>query len=121
MHGYGGGGPVTQDTIQAQRQNAYVDGADIMLSGHVHQRWLQENMKIYLDSFGEVKQRSSWYVKSSSYKEEYSSGAGGWHVGTGKPPKPLGAWWLKLTFDRYTVKNKTHLTTHIEITPTSGT
>jgi hypothetical protein len=119
MHGYGGGGPVTQDTIQAQRQNAYVDGADIMLSGHVHQRWLQENMKVYLDTFGEVKHRSSWYVKAATYKEEYGSGAGGWHVGTGKPPKPLGAWWLKLTLDRFRSKGKGHLMTHIEITPTN--
>jgi hypothetical protein len=120
MHGYGGGGPVTQDTIQAQRQNAYVDGADIMLSGHVHQRWVQENMKVYLDSYGEVKQRSSWYVKTSTYKEEYGSGVGGWHVGTGKPPKPLGAWWLKLTYDMFTVKKQRRVVTHIELTPTSG-
>ena len=119
MHGYGGGGPVTQDTIQAQRQNAYIDGADIMLSGHVHQRWLQENTKLYIDPLGEVKHRSSWYVKASTYKEEYGSGVGGWHVGTGKPPKPLGAWWLKLTLDRYKTKGKNHLTTHIEITPTN--
>lgn len=120
MHGYGGGGPVTQDTIQAQRQNAYVDGADIMLSGHVHQRWCQENMKIHLDSSGEVKQRSSWYVKTATYKEEYGSGVGGWHVGTGKPPKPLGAWWLKLTYDLYSVKKQRRVVTHIELTPTSG-
>lgn len=120
MHGYGGGGPVTQDTIQSQRQRSYVDGADIMLTGHVHQRWCQENMKILLDSFGEVRQRSSWDVKSSTYKEEYGSGVGGWHVGTGKPPKPLGAWWLKLTYDRYNVGGKPKIVTHIELTPTSG-
>lgn len=119
MHGYGGGGPVTQDTIQAQRQNAYIEGADIMLSGHVHQRWLQENIKQYIDNYGEAKQRSAWYVKAATYKEEYGSGVGGWHVGTGKPPKPLGGWWLKLTYDRYQVKGKPHVTTHIEITPTN--
>ena len=119
MHGYGGGGPVTQDTIQAQRQNAYIEGADIMLSGHVHQRWLQENIKQYIDNFGEAKQRSAWYVKAATYKEEYGSGVGGWHVGTGKPPKPLGAWWLKLTYDMYTVKKQRRVMTHIEITPTN--
>lgn len=119
MHGYGGGGPVTQDTIQAQRQNAYVEGADILMSGHVHQRWIQENMKIYLDSNGEVKQRHSWYVKTATYKEEYGSGAGGWHIGTGKPPKPLGAWWLKLTFEIRRVKGKERLTSHVELTPTN--
>jgi hypothetical protein len=33
-HGYGGGGPVTQDTIQAQRMASYIEGADCTLSGH---------------------------------------------------------------------------------------
>lgn len=119
MHGYGGGGPVTQDTIQAQRQNAYIEGADIMLSGHVHQRWLQENIKQYIDNHGETKQRSAWYVKAATYKEEYGCGAGGWHVGTGKPPKPLGAWWLKLTYDMYVKKGQRRVVTHVEITPTN--
>lgn len=120
MHGYGGGGPVTQDTIQAQRQNTYVDGADILWSGHVHQRWIQETMKVYLSDEGEVKQRNVWYVKSATYKEEYGSGVAGWHVGTGKPPKPLGAWWLKLTLNDWTEKGKRKLKIHTELTPTSG-
>lgn len=119
MHGYGGGGPVTKDTIQAQRQYAYIDGADIMVSGHVHERWAQEQVKTGLTSWNEVKQRSVWYTKTGTYKSDYGSGVGGWHVATGKPPKPLGGWWLKLTYDRYNVKGQTRLETHIEITPTS--
>ena len=100
MHGYGGGGPVTSDTIQAQRQRAYVEGADVLWSGHTHDAWVKEDHKIILSPQGLVKQKPVWYVKSPTYKDEYKSGAGGWHVQTGKVPKPLGAWWMRLTLKR---------------------
>jgi hypothetical protein len=119
MHGYGGGGPVTVDNIQAQRQNAYIEGADIMFSGHVHERWAREFVKVGLTQDGEVFSRSSWYVKSATYKSEYGSGSGGWHVETGKPPKPLGAWWLKMTLYTEKVKNVSHRRVHIELIPTN--
>jgi hypothetical protein len=119
MHGYGGGGPVTVDNIQAQRQNAYIEGADIMFSGHVHERWCREFVKSGLTQDGEVFQRSAWYVKSATYKDEYGSGAGGWHVETGKPPKPLGAWWLKMTYYREMIKGVKHGRVMIEVMPTT--
>jgi hypothetical protein len=119
MHGYGGGGPVTVDNIQAQRQNAYIEGADIMFSGHVHERWAREFVKVGLTQDGEVFSRSSWYVKSATYKEEYGSGAGGWHVETGKPPKPLGAWWLKMTLYKEMINKVNHTKVHIELIPTN--
>jgi hypothetical protein len=115
MHGYGGGGPVTVDNIQAQRQNAYIEGADFMWSGHVHERWVREFSKVGLSNDGEVKQRSLWYIKSATYKSEYGSGSGGWHVETGKPPKPLGAWWLKLTPYEKTVKGDRNMCVDVEI------
>lgn len=117
MHGYGGGGPVTVDNIQAQRQNAYIEGADFMWSGHVHERWLREFQKVGLSSDGEVQQRSLWYIKSATYKEEYGTGAGGWHIETGKPPKPLGAWWLKLTPYEKTIKGDRNMYVDVEIIP----
>lgn len=116
-HGYGGGGPVTVDNIQAQRQNAYIEGADIMFSGHTHDRWAREFCKVGLTQDGEVFQRSLWYVKSASYKNEYNEGAGGWHVETGKPPKPLGAWWLKMTLYKEKVKGTAHTRVLTELIP----
>jgi predicted phosphodiesterase len=98
MHGYGGGGPVTQDTIQAQRQRAYIENADIMVTGHTHDAWAQENIRIRLNNNGEIERRPVWNVKCATYKDEYGSGKGGWHIETGKPPKPLGAWWLRFSW-----------------------
>jgi hypothetical protein len=119
MHGYGGGGPVTADNIQAQRQNAYIEGADIMWSGHVHERWAREFIKVGIDQEGEVKHRSSWYIKSPTYKDEYGSGTGGWHIETGKPPKPLGAWWLKMTYSRREVNKVRRCEVVIDVIPAS--
>ncbi len=36
-HGYGGGGQVTRDMIQASRRAAYLPDPDIVCSGHVHE------------------------------------------------------------------------------------
>jgi predicted phosphodiesterase len=99
MHGYGGGGPVTQDVIQAQRQRSYIEGADIIVSGHTHDCWAMESVKLQLNGANVVEHRPVWNVKCPTYKEEYVSGESGWHVGTGKPPKPLGAWWLVFRWD----------------------
>lgn len=96
MHGYGGGGPVTLDTIQAQRQATYIENADIMVTGHTHDSWAIDRVKIRLNDHGKVERRELIQVKTATYKEEYQGGEGGWHVETGKPPKPLGAYWLRL-------------------------
>lgn len=95
-HGYGGGGPVTLDMIQAQRQSAYIEGADIMVSGHTHDAWATDKVKIRCSDQGVVEHRSFWQVKVPTYKDEYGHGSGGWHVATGKPPKPKGAWWATI-------------------------
>lgn len=95
MHGYGGGGPVTLDTIQRNRQMTYVD-ADIIVSGHTHHPWYIPGTRIVLSQSGGVYHRKMLAIKCGTYKEEYRDGAGGWHVETGKPPKPTGgAWWLR--------------------------
>lgn len=104
IHGYAGGGPVTNDMIQGQRQAAYVRGADIMFSGHTHDKWYQQRQVIGLDNGYRPKQSTIHYIKGSSYKDEYKAGAGGWHVGTGKPPKPTGAWWVRFYWRKPTVE-----------------
>lgn len=96
-HGHGGGGPVTKGVIQSQRNAAFIADADIVVSGHVHEQYLIAHTKESLSHSGKVTVSNQWHVRTPTYKDEYKDGYGGWHIETGKMPKPLGAW--KLIFD----------------------
>lgn len=96
-HGYGGGGPVTQDMIQGQRQRAYIEGADVMLSGHTHDSWSMDCVKVRLNHNGQVERKPLLQAKLPTYLQDYEQ-PDGWSHETGKPPKPLGAYWLRLWF-----------------------
>jgi hypothetical protein len=94
-HGYGGGGPVTKDMIQHQRRAVYLPDAEIVCSGHVHEAWTSETARKRLTKSGRVYHDIQTHIKLPTYKEEYEDGFAGWHVETGKAPRPLGAWWLR--------------------------
>jgi hypothetical protein len=89
----------------------------VTVTQNTHDRWAREFCKIGLTQDGEVFQRNLWYVKSATYKNEFGSGIGGWHVETGKPPKPLGAWWLKMTLYKEKVKGTAHTRVLTELIP----
>lgn len=98
-HGYGGGGPVTKGVIQAQRRSVYVPDAHIVISAHIHERWLMEIRRERINSAGDTYLDEQIHVCIPTYKEEFLQGDG-WHIETGKPPKPIGAWWLRFYFDK---------------------
>lgn len=97
-HGYGGGGPVTHDVIQANRQRSYLEGVDYILSGHTHDSWHLRVARRKLNSHGRIEERMLHHLKLGCYKDDYGDGSGGWNIEKGHPPKPLGAWWLRLFF-----------------------
>jgi hypothetical protein len=35
------------------------------------------------------------FVRTPGYKDDFGDGSGGWHIETGKPPKPKGCAWLR--------------------------
>lgn len=98
FHGFGGGGPVTKGTIQTARRAAYVPDAHIIATGHIHEEWNLTTKRDRITTEGVQYQDEQVHIQIPSYKEEYGDGAQGWHVETGKPPKPIGAVWL--TFHR---------------------
>lgn len=108
-HGYGGGGPVTRGTIQTNRRAVYLPDADIVATGHIHESWAMPIMRTRLNNAGVECPDRQLHIQLPTYKDEYYGQAGGWHHETGKPPKPLGAWWLRFTYD--------HESEHIKITP----
>jgi hypothetical protein len=100
FHGSGGGGPVTKGVIQSQRQAVFLPDADIVISGHVHEQYTICHMQEKLHDNGNISLKEQWHVRMPTYKDEYKDGYGGWHIETGKAPKPIGAYWLKVTVDK---------------------
>jgi len=97
-HGYGGGGPVTRDVIQAHRQLAFLGNADILVSGHTHDSWHVVARTESLDMAGKPIIKDVDCIKIPGYKDEYAIGRG-WAVSKGMPPKPKGSWWLTFSVD----------------------
>jgi hypothetical protein len=106
FHGHGGGGPVTKGVIQSARQSMYLPDADIVISGHVHEQYTIAFMQEKLHQSGRISLKEQWHVRMPTYKDEYKDGYGGWHIETGKMPKPLGAWWLRVEYVRKQINNK---------------
>lgn len=97
FHGSGGGGPVTKGTIQANRRSTFLPDADVVLTGHIHEDWRVTYVRERVTREGRITLDEQLHVCCPSYKEEYGTGSGGWHVERGAPPKPVGATWLRCT------------------------
>lgn len=95
IHGYGGGGPVTKGVIQSNRRATYLPDADIVLTGHIHEDWGLKIPRVRCTNEGDVFHDVQHHIQLPTYKDEYRDGKGGFHIETGKPPKPIGATWLK--------------------------
>lgn len=98
-HGYGGGGPVTKDVIQASRKAVYLPDADIVVSGHTHDRWIFPIQRVRISRYGIQTLEEQLHLKLGTYKDEYTSG-NGWSIERGMPPKATGGMWLKCSMSR---------------------
>lgn len=93
-HGYGGGGAVTKGVIQTNRMAVYLPDATFVMTGHTHDKWILPLGRHRINRNGQTYQDEQWHIRCGGYKDEFSSGDG-WHVETGKEPKPKGAVWLR--------------------------
>ena len=100
MHGFGGGGPVTRGVIQFNRMSTFVEGADMVWMGHVHEDHELTYTIESLNNHNKVKLKDILMVRTPTYKEEYQGGKGGWHVERGSAPKALGGRWLEIHPER---------------------
>lgn len=100
FHGSGGGGPVTKGTIQSNRQAVFLPDANIVVNGHIHESWLLALSRERLSEAGVISTDIQYHVRTGTYKNDYGDGSGGWHVERGAPPKPMGAVWMRLYYDR---------------------
>lgn len=101
FHGSGGGGMMSFGTLAARRMASWVLGADVVVCGHIHERWhlelTGEDLRTEKGYYG-VELASQHHVRVGTYKEEYNRGIGGFHVERGAPPKPIGAYWMILRY-----------------------
>jgi hypothetical protein len=86
---------VTKGVIDYNRIGVYAD-ADVIVCGHTHDKMHVPGMRVSLNDGNVVEQREQHFVRCGSYKDEYADGAGGFHIEKGRPPKPLGAYWMRL-------------------------
>ena len=101
-HGSGGGGLMSFDTLRVRRQASFIPGADVVVCGHVHERWALEIAQEVLHTNGtfKVERKIQRHVRVGTYKDEYGQGRGGWHVERGGPPKPDGGYWMRVGVER---------------------
>jgi len=100
-HGWGGGGPVTKGTINPSRVAPYVPDADIVVFGHIHEQWLFSVARQRCTNGGRLYFDKQMHVQLPTFKQEYTP-KGGYHIEKGRPPKPVGAWWMEFyySFDK---------------------
>lgn len=96
MHGYGGGGAVTKGVIQHNRMSTYIIGADMIWMGHVHEDYEMVYTYESISKHHKVELKNIIMLRTSSFKEEYNDGKGGFHIEKGRPPKFIGGRWLQL-------------------------
>lgn len=103
FHGSGGGGLMSFDTLRVRRQASFIPGADVVVCGHVHERWSLEIAQEILHTNGsfKVERKIQHHVRVGTYKDEYGEGKGGWHIERGGPPKPDGGYWMRLSVERH--------------------
>tara|TARA_R110002020_G_scaffold102076_2_gene239955 strand:+ start:167 stop:1054 length:888 start_codon:yes stop_codon:yes gene_type:complete len=99
-HGFGGGGPVTKGVIQANRRATFLPDAHLIVGGHIHEEWRVTYQRARITQGGKPYQDEQQHLCLPTYKDEYRDGSGGWHIQQGRPPKPLGAAWLRFYYDR---------------------
>jgi UDP-2,3-diacylglucosamine pyrophosphatase LpxH len=105
-HGTGGDPIVSKGTIEHERWNTSVEGADMIWGGNNHNQYHIPTMVHFLDSSGNVncvpKARTVHNLRTSTYKQEYTDH--GWHIETGKRAKPIGFYKLDLV-SKYLIVN----------------
>ena len=91
-HGSGGSAPVTRGVIKTNRRAVMLPDADVVISGHIHERWVVEVPRIKLLRNYKTDQRSQLHASSGTYKKEDLSE--GWAAEKGFGPAALGGLWL---------------------------
>ena len=103
FHGSGGGGVVTKGALNLTRALEMYEDFDVFTMGHIHENAARNDVRDVLalgaGCYRHV-QKQLHMMLTGTYKEEYGSGAKGWHVERGAPVKPTGGRILEISYKR---------------------
>ena len=111
-HGIGGGSARSKGIMSADDQQLTCPDADVITSGHDHNKWyLPVNVERYRKNL-EPYQTSVHHIRSGSYKLKDRNI--GWEVQKGFRTQRLGGWWIDVNY------MKIHPCVRVEITVTEA-
>ena len=105
-HGSNSNAPVTKGILKTSRRGLVFPDADILLTGHIHEAWAFPIYRSRLSTNGAEYTDKQMHIQLPTYKEEFQGVNGGYHHENERPPKPIGAWWLRFFYERATKKIK---------------
>ena len=96
--------PVTRGVIDTARLAVYLPDADFVFTGHSHDTWYVPIRRERVSQAGVIYFDYVHFLRTTTYKDEYQLGEKGFAVEQGRPPKPLGASWLRFYYEDNTIK-----------------
>lgn len=120
-HGFGGGGAVTKGVIQDQRMISMMEGYDVIWMGHVHEIYHHVNVVEAYDSHQKkLNLKEVHQIRTGAYKEEYGDGYGGYHIEKGRPPKPMGGYWMNIEMSKRMSEGAVNIKKYVEFIKTDS-
>lgn len=115
-HGTGGNSPVSRGAIKAHRRATFVEGADFVISGHIHTPDYSHYRSEYVSNQGRIAHRDTIHLVLPGYQRSDEYQASGWEIMKEFPPQPCGSARLDIEFGEREkgkrMKNKVARKTH---------
>lgn len=91
------GGVITKGALSVARFASIVPDADIVYTGHTHDKWEMAHPRFHVRHNGQVELRDQIHLKGGTYKEEFLKGHG---FASQKivMPKSLGGHWIQFEY-----------------------
>lgn len=92
-HGYGGNAKRSKGVLKADLEQALYPFADIIFSGHTHQKWYVPLNAYRITQKEEIVLKKQYHLNGGSYKDT-SDKSMGFEVEKGFNPTVSGGWWI---------------------------